>query len=132
MDQPLELGGRHGRAIERGWQYAFIVQAHTHRQAQPGFLDRGQQALARRIGQVESPIVLEGPAQVSVEIGRVQGPIGDIVNLCQAFGAERVLFGSNLPLHAPESATISVEAAEVSAEVKAGIRAGNLRKLLGL
>lgn len=44
-----------------------------------------------------------------VENSRVQGPIHDVAKLCNTIGPERVLFGSNAPLHYHESAKLSIE-----------------------
>lgn len=44
-----------------------------------------------------------------VENSRVQGPIHDVAKLCNIVGPDRVLFGSNAPLHYHESAKLSIE-----------------------
>ena len=67
-----------------------------------------------------------------IEISRVQGPVGDIEKLCAAMGADHVLFGSNLPLHVPEAATLAIEHANISADEREQIMHGNAARLFGL
>ena len=69
---------------------------------------------------------------VYAEISRVQGPVGDIEKLCGTMGADRVLFGTNLPLHVPEAAALAIEHAKVSAEDRRKIAQGNAARLFGL
>ncbi len=66
------------------------------------------------------------------EISRVQGPVGDIEKLCGTMGADRVLLGTNLPLHVPEAATLAIEHAKITAEERRKIVNGNAAELLGL
>jgi len=73
------------------------------------------------------------PAQnLHFEISRVQGPVGDIEKLCATMGAERVLLGTNLPLHVPEAATLAVEHAKITADERRMIVKGNAVRLFGL
>lgn len=67
-----------------------------------------------------------------VEISRVQGPVGDIEKLCATMGADRVLLGTNLPLHVPEAATLAVEHAKISAGDRRKIVQENAERLFGL
>lgn len=67
-----------------------------------------------------------------VEISRVQGPVGDIEKLCATMGADRVLLGTNLPLHVPEAAKMAVEHAKISADERRMIVHGNAARLFGL
>lgn len=66
------------------------------------------------------------------EISRVQGPVGDIEKLCSTVGADRVLLGTNLPLHVPEAATLAVEHAKITAAERRLIVRGNAEWLFGL
>ena len=66
------------------------------------------------------------------EISRVQGPVGDIEKLCATMGADRVLLGTNLPLHVPEAATLAVAHAKISADQRRKIEQGNAARLFGL
>ena len=70
-------------------------------------------------------------ANVHFEISRVQGPVGDIEKLCATMGADRVLLGSNLPLHVPEAATLAVEHAKITAAERRLIVQGNAGRLFG-
>lgn len=72
------------------------------------------------------------PQNVYFEISRVQGPVGDIEKLCATMGAERVLLGTNLPLHVPEAATLAVEHAKITADERRMIVHGNAARLFGL
>lgn len=72
------------------------------------------------------------PQNLSFEVSRVQGPVGDIEKLCATLGADRVLFGSNLPLHVPEAAKMAVEHAKISADERGKIVRGNAARLFGL
>lgn len=66
------------------------------------------------------------------ENSRVQGPVGDIEKLCATMGADRVLLGTNLPLHVPEAATLAVEHAKITADEQRMILQGNAARLFGL
>ena len=67
-----------------------------------------------------------------LEISRVQGPVGDIEKLCGTMGADHVLFGTNLPLHVPEAATMAIEHAKISADERRMIVQENAVRLFGL
>lgn len=54
------------------------------------------------------------PPNLFVEISRVQGPVGDVEQLCANLGIERVLFGTNLPLHEPAAPLLAVQYAGLS------------------
>ena len=71
-------------------------------------------------------------ANVHFEISRVQGPVGDIEKLCATMGAERLLLGTNLPLHVPEAATLAIEHAKITADERRRIVQGNAARLFGL
>jgi len=75
--------------------------------------------------------LLEDPTNVHYDLSRVQGPVGDVALLVGRMGAGRILFGSNLPLHVPESAQLSIDTADISEPEKDLIRQGNARRLLG-
>lgn len=73
------------------------------------------------------------PAQnLYFEISRVQGPVGDIEKLCETMGADRVLLGTNLPLHVPEAATLAVVHARITAVERRMITSGNAARLFEL
>ena len=65
------------------------------------------------------------------ENSRVQGPIGDVDDLCALMGADHLLFGSNLPINYAESAKLSIEYAEIDADVKQALFKGNAERLFG-
>ena len=67
-----------------------------------------------------------------LEISRVQGPVGDIEKLRGTMGADRVLFGTNLPLHVPEAATLAIEHANITADERRMIVQENAVRLFGL
>ena len=52
------------------------------------------------------------------ENSRVQGPIGDVDDLCALMGADHLLFGTNLPINYAESAKLSIEYADVGDDAK--------------
>ena len=62
----------------------------------------------------------------------MQGPIGDVDDLCALMGPEHLLFGSNLPINYAESAKLSIEHAEVDADVKQALFRGNAERLFGV
>ena len=62
----------------------------------------------------------------------MQGPVGDIEKLCGTIGADRVLLGTNLPLHVPEAATLAIEHAKITAAERRMIVQGNADRLFGL
>jgi predicted TIM-barrel fold metal-dependent hydrolase len=74
---------------------------------------------------------LARPENVHYELSRVQGPIRDIDLLHGRMGATRLLYGSNLPLHVPETAKLSIDKAEIPEADKELIRHGNARRLFG-
>ena len=65
------------------------------------------------------------------ENSRVQGPIGDVDDLCALMGADHLLFGSNLPINYAESAKFSIEYAEVPDDAKLALFRGNAQRLFG-
>lgn len=74
---------------------------------------------------------LDRSQNVHYELSRVQGPIRDVELLHARVGASRLLYGSNLPVHVPESAKLSIDTADLSESDKALIRHGNARRLFG-
>jgi uncharacterized protein len=80
-------------------------------------------------------VAIEGslarPENVHYELSRVQGPIGDVDLLHARVGPTRLLYGSNLPLHVPESAKLSVDTADLAEADKELIHHGNARRLFG-
>lgn len=78
---------------------------------------------------------LPSSARVWFDLSRVQGPIDGIPILCREIGAERLLFGTNLPLHVPHSPILELADANeagLSAEEDAAIRYGNAIASLGI
>jgi predicted TIM-barrel fold metal-dependent hydrolase len=73
--------------------------------------------------------MLARPENVHYELSRVQGPVRDVELLHQRVGASRLLYGSNLPLHVPESAKLSIDTADIPDADKELIRRGNARRL---
>ncbi|HET7771731.1 MAG TPA: amidohydrolase family protein [Chloroflexota bacterium] len=71
-------------------------------------------------------------AQVWIELSRVQGPVDAIPTLCRAAGAQRLLFGTNTPLHLPEAAILELADARLSPEDDAAIRYQNAARALAL
>jgi predicted TIM-barrel fold metal-dependent hydrolase len=74
---------------------------------------------------------LARPANVHYELSRVQGPVGDVDLLAARVGPTRLLYGSNLPLHVPESAKLSIDMADLPVADKELIRHGNAKRLFG-
>jgi uncharacterized protein len=68
---------------------------------------------------------------VHYDLSRVQGPIRDVDLLHQTIGPSRLLYGSNLPLHVPESAKLSIDTADIPDADKDLIRQGNARRIFG-
>jgi len=54
-----------------------------------------------------------------------------VESICRRFGAERLLFGTRLPIRDPSCALGMVNYAMISEEEKAMVASGNLRKLMG-
>jgi predicted TIM-barrel fold metal-dependent hydrolase len=71
------------------------------------------------------------PANLWVDIARVQGPIGDVEQLCRRLGEERVLFGTSLPLHEPAAPLLTVQNADLSPGTRLRILHANAAALLG-
>ena len=70
------------------------------------------------------------PGNLNFEYSRVQGPIGDVDDLCTLMGVDRLLFGPNLPNNSAESAKLRIEYAEVSEGVKQARFGGNAERSL--
>lgn len=86
---------------------------------------------------VHSQILAVGtqvPAEAHVwfDISRVQGPIDGIPILSERLGSRRLLFGTNLPLHVPESPVLELADAHLPPDEDAAIRHGNARQALGI
>ncbi|MBI2298902.1 MAG: amidohydrolase family protein [Armatimonadetes bacterium] len=56
---------------------------------------------------------------------------GSVQKMIEAFGAEKVLFATGLPLQGPGSALLKLQMLEVDEPVREGIAGGNLARLLG-
>ena len=56
---------------------------------------------------------------------------GGIEDVCEKFGAKRLLFGSAMPLFNPEPSVMAVNYAGISDDEKSMIAGGNLHSLLG-
>jgi predicted TIM-barrel fold metal-dependent hydrolase len=80
-------------------------------------------------------VAIEGslarPMNVHFELSRVQGPVGDVDRLAARVGPTRLLYGSNLPLHVPEAAKLSIDHADLPDADKELIRHGNADRLFG-
>lgn len=72
------------------------------------------------------------PARLWFDIARIQGPIDCLRVLRDEVGAERLIFGTNLPLHVPESPIMELADASLPAREDAAIRRENARAALGL
>jgi predicted TIM-barrel fold metal-dependent hydrolase len=83
-----------------------------------------------RSNRVLYPLLRDFP-NLHLEIGRYQAYQG-IEDVCEKFGAERLLFGTHLPYASPGAAITMVTHADISDEEKQKIAGGNLRRLLGL
>ena len=66
------------------------------------------------------------------ENSRVQGPIGDVDDLCALMGADHLLFGTNLPINYAESAKLSIEYADVGDDAKQALFRDNAERLFGI
>jgi len=73
--------------------------------------------------------LLENHENVKLEMHNVIGYLG-VEDLVKHFGAERLMFGSNLPLWDPNCTMMSVTHARVSEEEKHLMAHGNLEKLI--
>jgi predicted TIM-barrel fold metal-dependent hydrolase len=71
-------------------------------------------------------------ARVWFELSRVQGPIDGIPMLRDRIGVDRLLFGTNLPLHVAESPIVELADAWLSPDEDAAVRYGNARQALGI
>jgi predicted TIM-barrel fold metal-dependent hydrolase len=70
--------------------------------------------------------------QLLFDISLVQGPIDECQLLVEEIGAERLAFGTNLPLTVPESAALALAYADLPPATVAQIAAGNAARLFGL
>ena len=71
------------------------------------------------------------PANYSIEISRLSAVLAnEIGELVSRLGAERVVFGSGMPLKYPDPALLKLEVLDVPAEVKQMIRGTNAARLL--
>jgi predicted TIM-barrel fold metal-dependent hydrolase len=76
--------------------------------------------------------LLQPDTRAWFDLSRVQGPVDDVRLLCQEVGANRLLFGTNLPLHVAESPIMEVADAHLDAADDAAIRYANAREAFGL
>ncbi|MGQ9731657.1 MAG: amidohydrolase family protein [Candidatus Zipacnadales bacterium] len=74
--------------------------------------------------------LLERFPNLYLEIGSY-GVHRGIETVCQRFGAERLVFGTDLPIHEVGGPIALVTYAPITAEAKQAIAAGNLQRLLG-
>jgi predicted TIM-barrel fold metal-dependent hydrolase len=72
------------------------------------------------------------PAHVLFDLSLVQGPIDECALLVNAVGADRLAFGTNLPLTVAEAPAMALAAADVPAATKAQIGSGNAQRLFNL
>jgi predicted TIM-barrel fold metal-dependent hydrolase len=70
--------------------------------------------------------------QIVFDLSLVQGPIDECQLLTDAVGAERIAFGTNLPLTVPESATLALAYSDLPPATIAQIGAGNATRHFGL
>ena len=74
-----------------------------------------------------------GPAaRCWFDIARVQGPVDDVRRLVSEVGLQRLVFGTNLPLHVAESAILELADAHLPPEQDATIRYQNAERAFGL
>lgn len=71
-------------------------------------------------------------ARVLFDLSLVQGPIDECRLLAAAVGAERLAFGTNLPLTIPESPVLALAYSDLPAPTVAAIGGGNAARHLGL
>ena len=106
---------------------ADVVAAVSHRPALrwvvTGALQTQMLAIARQ---------LPPEARVWFELSRVQGPIDGIRHLRDQLGIDRLLFGTNLPLHVAESPIMELADARLSPDEDAAVRYGNAARALGI
>jgi predicted TIM-barrel fold metal-dependent hydrolase len=69
-------------------------------------------------------------AQVSVDIAMREG-LGGVGELVKLVGAERVLFGSHVPLFALDSAVLKMREADLTPAERQAIESGNAQRLVG-
>jgi predicted TIM-barrel fold metal-dependent hydrolase len=73
-----------------------------------------------------------GRARLLFDLSLVQGPIDECALLVRTVGADRLAFGTNLPLTVAESPALALAYAGLAPETKAQIAAGNATRLFGL
>ncbi len=76
------------------------------------------------------PLLAEYP-HVYLESSLVSLEAGGLEAVVEAYGAERILFGSGFPFHYPHAAVLDLLHAELADTDREKIAAGNLRRLLG-
>jgi predicted TIM-barrel fold metal-dependent hydrolase len=90
-------------------------------------------AITNQILAIHRELAGEGlPPRAWFDIARVQGPVDCVRLLCDQVGAGRLLFGTNAPLHVPESPIMELADARLPAEDDAAIRRDNARAALGM
>ena len=70
------------------------------------------------------------PPEVVFDLALVQGPLDECALLVESVGADRLVFGTNLPLTIAESPLLALQYADLPEAVKAQICRGNARRLL--
>lgn len=76
-------------------------------------------------------LVMQRCANVSIEISCMQG-LEALRRMVDAVGAERVLFGTGMPLHYPACGVAKIEHAQISEAARAAVVRANAQRLLGL
>ena len=76
--------------------------------------------------------LLGAAAQCRFDISRVQGPVDSVRMLHERVGVERLVFGTNLPLHVCESPIMELADAHLPADEDAAVRFGNAHQAFGL
>lgn len=68
---------------------------------------------------------------ILVDVSGIQGPLGCIDSLVEEFGADRLLFGTGVPLQYPLPNVMKLDLARISEADRLAIRWGNAARLLG-
>ncbi len=76
---------------------------------------------------LKGPLLKQPRVWIDIAMREGVGGVGELVKLV---GTERVLFGSHVPLFCPDSSVLKMREADLTAEQRQAIEAGNAQRLL--